>query len=284
MRKRDHLTSGLISAFEALLDRADVTEQNCQDFLERHTELIYTPFLQNHWVNLECLISKFPLDTSLVTDLAYLTGSSYAWHLVLVEFEHPQKFLFRRNSTRITPSAELTKAIAQIHSWRDLLRTGLPQVLERLRPLMGRQSRNPVTPKYLLVMGRRRELEASERRRDRLKTLGDADFEICTYDSFISHYQKGPALPTNVIQLAGTRFRLKCLNKPPQDLFAHLTPEELIINPSQRDLLTANGYEMEQWESGRLLTTNGKLAGISLERLEKTDPRDTWVVPPCDEA
>ena len=146
----------LVNEFRALLESDEVTEQDCQDFLEKNTELIYTnPFLLNHWIHFGSIISKFPLDTSLVTDFVYLTKSSDVWHIVLVELEHPHKKLFRNNPDTIVPAADLTEAIAQVDSWRDFIHKNHNEVIRRLNPLRkGGLADNPVFFKYLLVIGR----------------------------------------------------------------------------------------------------------------------------------
>jgi hypothetical protein len=188
--------------FETLLERDDVTEQNCQDFLENNTEFLYTPFLLNHWVHFGSIISKFPLDTSLVTDFAYLTKSSDIWHLVLVELEHPYKRLFRRANGNILPTAELTAAIAQIHSWQDFIRRNSNEVLRRLNRFRVPLEDNPVRFKYFLVIGRSDEKDDIQEMRDRLVSLGNEDFLISTYDSLIHAYQEGPKLKKNILRLS----------------------------------------------------------------------------------
>jgi hypothetical protein len=78
-------------------------EQAAQDFIEAHTELFFPPHLLNHRIHLDLLVSKFRLDTTLVTDFAYLTKSSAEWYIVFVELEDPSKQLFTKKAT---PTAE----------------------------------------------------------------------------------------------------------------------------------------------------------------------------------
>lgn len=84
----------IIREFKLLLESPEVNEQDCQDFLEKNSELIYTPFLLNHGLHFNSIISKFPLDTSLISDLVYLSKSSNSWNIVFVELEHPNKNFF----------------------------------------------------------------------------------------------------------------------------------------------------------------------------------------------
>ncbi|MGH7450055.1 MAG: Shedu immune nuclease family protein [bacterium] len=250
--------SNVVKDFRELLASGNMKEQDCQDFLERNTELVYTPFLLNHWIHFGSIISKFPLDTSLVTDFAYLTKSSDFWHLVLVELEHPHKKLFRIKSGQIIPTAELTAAISQVHSWQDFVRRNGNEVKRRLTSLLKPLESNPIYFKYLLVIGRGDQKSKSQSMRDRLASLGNCDFLICTYDSLISNYSNGPLARKNIIRLTKNRFEIKHLHCDLYGMLAHLTPEELIITPKQKEVLIADGYEIGKWEQGIPLKINGK--------------------------
>ncbi len=256
------LMDSIIRNFYELLSIENVTEQDCQNFLELNSELILAPFLLNHWIHFGAIISKFPLDTALVTDFAYLTKSSDFWHLVLVELEHPNKRLFRDNSGYIIPTAELTTAIAQIHTWQDFIRRNSDEVLRRLLPLRKPLTNNQVFFKYLLVIGRSEQKSKNQAMRDRLATLGDDDFLICTYDSLISAYQESPKFKKNILRLIRNRFDIKYLHREPEAMFAHLTPEDLIISPEQKEILLSLGYEIDKWEQGELLRYNNKKTKI----------------------
>jgi hypothetical protein len=246
-----------VTEFEALLEQGNVSEQDCQEFLENNTEFLYTPFLLNHWIHFGSIISKFPLDTSLITDFAYLTKSSDFWHLVLVELEHPYKRLFRRSGGNIIPTAELTAAIAQIHSWQDFIRRNSNEVLRRLNKFRVPLGNNPVRFKYFLIIGRGEEKSGNQEMRDRLVSLGNEDFLIGTYDSLISAYQEGPKIKKNILRLTRTSFELKYLHRDMGNLLAYLKPDDLVIGHEFRQILAGMGYEMDNWEQGQLLIVNG---------------------------
>jgi len=110
------------SRFEELLSSTDISENEIQDFLETHSELIPTPWLLNHALHLEVVISKFPLGTGLVTDFAYLTKSSVAWDLCLVEIEDPKKKIFTTDQKRVVFNSDFTRAKGQVDSWKCFLR------------------------------------------------------------------------------------------------------------------------------------------------------------------
>ncbi|WP_062296647.1 Shedu immune nuclease family protein [Nostoc piscinale] len=186
--------SDIAIEFQELLNRNDVTEQNCQDFIEKNTELFYTPFLLNHHIHFSSIISKFPLDTSLVTDFVYLTKSSDFWYVVLVELEHPHKELFRNDQNKIVPTSAMTEAMSQIHSWQEFIAKNKNEILRRLNPLIIPipLRHNPIFFKYLLVIGRNEQKSVNQGMRDRLASLCNDDILICTYDSLITYYKHSP--------------------------------------------------------------------------------------------
>ncbi|HIK05930.1 MAG TPA: DUF4263 domain-containing protein [Trichormus sp. M33_DOE_039] len=251
--------SDIAIEFHELLNRDDVTEQNCQDFLEKNTELFYTPFLLNHHVHFSSIISKFPLDTSLVTDFVYLTKSSDFWYVVLVELEHPNKKLFRDDKNKIVPTSDMTEAMSQIHSWQEFIAKNKNEVLRRLNPLMAHLQANPIFFKYLLVIGRSEQKSVNQGMRSRLASLCNDDLLICTYDSLISYYKHSPKFKKNVLKLSKNYFEIKYLHQKEPLLFASLLPEILKITPEQKNLLIGRGYDMEDWEKGKLLSYNGKM-------------------------
>lgn len=81
----------LIERFRSALEDDSLNENDIQRFLEENSELISTPFLLNHHLHFNVLISKFKISDGLISDFAYLTKSSDFWDLVLVEIEDPKK-------------------------------------------------------------------------------------------------------------------------------------------------------------------------------------------------
>jgi hypothetical protein len=132
-------------AFLSLLGRADVTEGEVQEYLEGNTELISLPWRLNHALHQEAILSKFPLDTSIETDLAYLTKSSAEWYLVLVELEDPKKPIFKSDRKRVLLSRHLSAALDQIAEWKAYVERHRDAVVQRIsllrRPLQGNRVR-----------------------------------------------------------------------------------------------------------------------------------------------
>lgn len=252
----------VVKDFRKLLETEGVSESDVQNFLEKNSELVHTPFLLHHGLLYESLISKFPLDTGIITDFAYLTKCSDFWVLVLVEIEHPKKRIFTNNPRQITTSAEFNAALSQIHTWKEFLRDNKREVVRRLKPLLRCMGNVPVFEKYVLVIGRRKELECDEGRRNRLATYAD-DVRVLAYDSLITAFESGPHLCTdknkkNILALTKGKYRFKYLYREPTSMFAFLRPEHLELTARQKTFLIERGLEIHKWEKGRLLRLDGK--------------------------
>lgn len=249
----------IVETFKELIGADKTLESDIQNFLEQNSELIYTPFLLHHYLHHESVISKFPLDTGIVTDFAYLTMDSGQSCLVLVELENPNKRLFTKNPKQVTTTAEFNSALAQIQEWKEFVSDNLHEVIRRLGPLLGRvmASDYPVYVKYVLVIGRRHEIENHNGRRRRLATLNTDELKVLTYDSLISAYEEGPKFKKNILSLTKGKYRFKYLLEP-SGIFARLLPQHLELTKDQKNFLIKRGFEIEEWERGKLLGLNGK--------------------------
>lgn len=65
------------------------------------TIFIPMPFLLNHHLHMNCVISKFKLGNEFVTDFAYLTKSSDYWEFVLVELEDAKMKIFTNDKENL---------------------------------------------------------------------------------------------------------------------------------------------------------------------------------------
>lgn len=240
-----------------------------QKFLEKNPLFIPQIALLNHGLHLESIISQFPLDTSLKTDFVYITKSSVCWEIFLVEIERPDKKLFTRDLDQITPTAALTKAISQVHSWDDFLDKNRNEVIRRLEPLLvppGMRN-NRIKFRTILVIGRSHQLRKNQAMRDRWDRLSSDSLHLMTFDSLASHYRQKmskrykPAKP-NILALSKTRFSFKYMHHHPCGFFSYLGPSELKLKPKQRTKLIAAGYDIPAWERGELLIVNGKVTKL----------------------
>ena len=182
-------------AFENLLNDAEKNENDIQEFLEDHCEFLVTPWLLNHQLHLNCVISKFQIGER-TADFAYLTKSSDKWFLVLVEIERPDKRLFTDSSKHVGMSAALNEALAQTNVWREYWDEHQSEVRERLRPILVPlgMARNRIELRRVLIIGRSDEKDQNEKRRDRIATTEkDQQIEILTFDTLLRQYRNGRA-------------------------------------------------------------------------------------------
>jgi len=221
-----HMVKKTIDEFKLLLGDSTRSEQDYQDFIEKHTELFAPPFIQNHGIHFDFLISKFPLDTSRVSDLAYLTKSTIRWWFVLLELESAHKPLFTR---RGKPSEGLKDAIAQVDDWKNFVHRHGSEVIRRIQPILYPLKKNKVYFKYAIIIGRNAELENNQSNRDMLDALQRDDLRIVTYDTLISSASYSLPSTKNIVRLEREKFRIKYMHKCPENIFAFLTPEQISV-------------------------------------------------------
>lgn len=250
----------LYDEFKNIIDDEKSSEQDCQDFLENHPDFIILDHLLNHHLHDNSIISKLPLDTSLTTDLVYLTKSSNKWHIVLVELEKPQIKLFKDDKKQVTPTSEFTKALSQIDTWRDYLRMNRDSFIKKLDPIRVPLSENGYDFKYVLILGRDEQVSVNKSMRERLKTYENNDLIIHTYDSLLRHYKtKGDSkYPSNILRLTKDKFTYKHLHSEPHTFFVYTKSEYCILEKGHKEQLEQWGYDIDEWEKGKPLSDGGK--------------------------
>lgn len=112
------LEEKLLEQYFDVIEKNGNTENQIQEFLEENTIFIPMPFLLNHYLHMNCVISKFKLGNEFVTDFAYLTKSSDYWEFVLVELEDAKKKIFTNDKENIYFHSEFNHAYDQITSWK----------------------------------------------------------------------------------------------------------------------------------------------------------------------
>jgi hypothetical protein len=256
--RRSAQIARLTREYSALLKNPSSTEQTVQDFLERHSDLIPVPWLLNHGLHLGVMISKFPLDTSLVTDLAYLTKSTMEWYAVFVELEHPAKRIFTENKKSPRFSADFNAALGQIEDWRLFVESHDVAVRDRLSPLLRPLSKNRVRFKYVLVYGRNSELGSNQERIDRFAALNNHDRRVLTYDSLARGLRTRGGHAKNILSPTRRAFKLKHLNLLWTAMFSLLYSHELEVSNEHSEKLRAAGYQLDRWKKGLRLRVNHK--------------------------
>ena len=274
--------------FLQLVDN-DAPEADLQAFLERRTEFLVLPHLLHHGLFEDVVISQFPLDTSLVTDFAYLTKSSSEWRVVLVEIERAGKKLFKASAPYPTEHHDLTAAVAQVKTWAEFIQRYRAEVVRRLSPLLQLQhwAPIPINFRYVLVIGRDSQLDLNASLRQRWANEPLPGMCCVTWDTLLRHYRKQrdrdlhlrenllglnprgnlweaadrgdppvewlPRERPNVLSLTRERYTFKSLLCPPQSLLGWVGPNEFEVSPTDRRMLVEWGYDMAAWDKGALL-------------------------------
>lgn len=257
----------------AQVDEGDksVDESTMQDFFEHHTALFPTShFMQNHGLHFNSFVSKFSIGP-YVTDFAYLTKSTVEWWVVLVEIENPHKKLFKGNPDHADFTADYTQSRQQIRDWKAFIEDHKNEVVDTLHRIRKPLEYNKVSFKYLMVMGRRDEIEHSEARRRALAEESNGDLKIITYDTLLSDYERQRRIPVEGLMLTmydRDRFRCKYLPSDAEHkyfetietdgLFAYMSCDDIYFSDEQIQELKAEGYEMDSWLQGKYLIMNEK--------------------------
>lgn len=251
----------IIEIFENILNDKTKNENDIQSFLESNTKLISTPFLLNHHLHYNVIITKLKISDSLISDFAYLTKSSDFWNLVLVEIEDPKKRIFTSNNEQINFTADFNHAYDQISDWKAYIDQYPEEILKRIEPLTsGSLRKNPIRFKYVLIYGRSEEKLGDERRTRRFALKNTEDTRVMTFDSLISAFKSSPYHYEKMI-ISQWREGYK-VNSVPTNLsssiFAYLHHSQLKLEREHKDILIKQGYEIEKWEKGEPLVVNHK--------------------------
>lgn len=248
-------TPELKQAFIDMLD-SHKTENDIQRFLEEHTEIIPLPFLENHGLYLNVIISKFKLGNEMVTDFAYLTKCSDYWHFVLVELEDSKKKIFTKNEQRVIFSADFNHAYDQITAWKAYVERNKEQLLYQIEKIRSPWTKIEVRFKYVLIIGRNEEKENSEQRTWMFAQKSIGDTKVMTYDSFMAYSYK-PSNPGKKLILSPVGDQGFKIKSVPENIktkmFGLLSPEYIKVEEPQIEQLKQQGYDIESWLKGERL-------------------------------
>ncbi len=262
------LDEGLIKQYFDVIESKNNTENKIQAFLEENSIFIPMPFLLNHHLHMNCIISKFKLGNEFITDFAYLTKSSDYWEFVLIELEEANKKIFTNDKDNIYFYSEFNHAYDQITSWKAYVNKNREKILHQIDKLRISLNENSVRFKYVLVIGRNSEKNNSEKRRAMFAEKSDSDVRIMTYDSLISQCESLPYNSEKIILSTWKEQGFKIKELPKQEistsLFAYLKPEYLKISDSDIGKLKEQDYQMAVWLSGSPLSYNDKYDAASL--------------------
>lgn len=172
------------SEFLNLLD-LPLPEQTYQEFLEEHTRFIPQHFVQNHGIGMSLVLRKLPFGADYKCDFFFFSKSTVTWHAVLIEIEKPSSRFFKGNTNEL--HGDFQHAINQIRQWKawfssDANKAGFLSQVQAIH-VPAHMRDNPTYLKYILVFGRRSEIEASSHRRGLVRACETDDFKIMTFDS-----------------------------------------------------------------------------------------------------
>lgn len=248
-------TPELKQSFLDMLDNHK-TENDIQRFLEEHTEMIPLPFLENHGLNDNAIITKFKLGSEMTTDFAYLTKCSDYWNFVLVELEDSRKKLFTENKQRVLFSAEFNNAYDQITAWKAYVENNRERLIHQTEKIRIPLTNNPVRFKYVLIIGRNEEKERSEHKRSMFAQKSTDDTKVMTYDSIISYCEKAQGLYRKLIlsPVGDQGFKIKSVPESIETtMFGWLSPEYIKVEQPQIDQLKQQEYDIDSWLKGERL-------------------------------
>ncbi len=259
----------LLNAYESVLTtkpEKGQKEQNVQNFLEEHSELLPTPILLNHQLHFNIIVSKFPLGNEYVTDYVYITKSSSSWKIVLVELEDPNKNYFSPSDpTNSTTTGVFNSALQQVLDWQAYIKNHAEQVKDQLSPLIKPDvmSKNPCDFEYVLIYGRSKNKNSSKNRIEKIKVISDNNkISILSFDTVKHDYQNNPYHKKKIIlSLTQNHFKIKRMDCLPEFL-SDITSSTLIIPQEFEKILIKNGYDIPAWKKGKLLSIDGKHADI----------------------
>ena len=241
-------------------------EQNVQNFLEEHSELLPTPNLRNHQLHFNCVISKYPIGP-YITDYVYITKSSNEWKIVLVELEDPNKLYFSDKDLKSTIfTATFNAALQQVKDWQIYVSENKETIIRKLYPLIKPESMrdNPINFEYLLIYGRSDNRDASKERKKRIDMWKkDNHIEIYSYDT-IRHDYENDRFPRKKLILSPLQeiFSIKKLDDEPT-IFSDVSASELEIDKEYIEELKKKGYQMDEWLKGRKLCIAHKYVDTS---------------------
>ena len=242
------------------LSALKASEQTIHEFFEKHSEVFPLPFYIGHHLQWDALISKFPLDTSLITDFVYVTRTSNTFLVVLVELEKPSKRIFTPKDRQIAISPEFAAAQGQIFGWQSYVRDNRKAVLDRLSRMMPRgEWGGTIDFRYVLVYGREAEFIGRQDRKDRFNSFSDQEIHYLTYDSVWGRFERNQEpRKRHILKLIKDRFTFKVLADQETHIFGRLGPDRFKVSSAHRRILISNGYEIDAWEGGCLLGWNNK--------------------------
>jgi hypothetical protein len=255
----------LAAKYTRLLNAPGTNELKLKAFFEKNPSLIPAPWMLNHGIHFGFVFPQFKVSTGLTTDFVYLTKSSATWWCVLIEFERPDVSIFKKNSHTAKFSAEFLAGIEQVRDWQLYLKEHRDGFLRYLRPFMRpvTMASNPLKFRYVLVIGRRKDVIASHSKTERFSLFenaeADSTLRVMTYDGLLSEFFESPWIgDRDLLVRKGEKFKFKLLKPRPSQSWSYLTNEAIDLTEKQISQLEKVGVQARGWAEGKGLTDLGR--------------------------
>jgi hypothetical protein len=171
-RSRSISIRTILRQYLALIGDPRVSEERVHQFLVEHPALI--PAL---WPHENTVFSKLALGSQHEVDFAHTRENTpgATWHLI--EIEKPQDLLFTKSGN---PSAKLIHAMRQLQDWQTWFLENRSYILNNFPYQKFMQDWGLWKPELLLVIGRRKTLNDSNRKLT--QRLSEQGIQIMTFD------------------------------------------------------------------------------------------------------
>lgn len=172
----------------SVLLKSEPAEDRVQRFLERNpcfipyaSGLTTTPAGGHHGSMFSAVFTQpvLPGIRRPIPDFMRLLRDSGSIRPVLIEIEAPTKRIGRRDGQF---SADVTHALSQIADWKSWFAKAANESQFRELYQLDRFRHRPLVPRYVLIMGRRTELDRNERVREMRRNSVPADVEFMSFD------------------------------------------------------------------------------------------------------
>lgn len=164
--------------------KANPSEPEVQDFLERHPALLPGLMDLHNGPLHDVLITKLPLGSDYKTDFAFVTRHSMALQFTFVEIEAPSKTVFNKDGSF---TQEFNHSRQQVADWVAWGQKHMSVLLEMFSPMFEtyNAAEDQKNVRAYLVYGRREEVEADRFRKERWQSIQlstDKSVIVMTYD------------------------------------------------------------------------------------------------------
>ena len=167
-----------------------------------------------------------------------MSKSTDDWSYVMIEIEKPKSKFFKDGSNQL--HKDFIDAVGQIKSWKAWFNSPANQshFEQQLSFLKKPIKDTPVYMKYILVFGRRSEIEGSEIRRNLVKSYEDFDFKIMTFDSLYEDITRKHPLYKGVKKSGYIEIYNEMILEP--EFFPWVEPNEMKIKQNLKDALLSS--------------------------------------------